>query len=90
MRMGIEKELRNTLATKGIVFALSVAFAFFFWRFILQLLLALIVLVIISFILYKGFSYLFRFIVFTLRVGYKTAGVVVAISLIGWILFIFL
>lgn len=89
-RMEQSKESRSILLAMAFVFVVLIGLALYFWKFVLQLLLILVVLGLAAIVFIKGISYLFRFIAFTLKLGYKAAGVIVAISVLGWILFLFL
>jgi len=89
-RMEQSKESRSILLAMAFVFVVLIGLALYFWTFVLQLLLILVVLGLAAIIFIKGISYLFRFFAFTLRLGYKAAGVIVAISLLGWGIFLFL
>lgn len=80
---------RNTLLILFGVFVSTICLVILLWKFILEIILILVVLSFSVFVFIKGISYLLMIFGFIFKIGYKTLGIVVALSLLGWLLLFF-
>ena len=92
----MENSLKNNKSIWLIsIFTITIFIAFissviFFGKFILAVTLTLLSVILVLLILLKGFSYLMRLVSFIFKIGYKSAGIIMALSLAGWLLSFFL